>query len=72
MKGRRYLLAAAMIRRPDVLLLAEPTDHLDIELDCLAAGVSEAVRGDTDLCDSSRIRQELANRIIEVDRGSSL
>src|SRR5688572_1875163 len=67
---RRVLLAKALVGQPDLLLLDEPTDHLDIDaitwLEEFLAGYRGAVAFVTH---DRTFLQRLATRIVELDRG---
>src|SRR5699024_2765750 len=69
---RRVLLARALVSEPDVLLLGEPTNHLDIAAihwleEFLRAWPGALVFVTHD----RRFLRALANRIVEIDRGQA-
>ncbi|MEO8459637.1 MAG: ATP-binding cassette domain-containing protein [Dokdonella sp.] len=67
---RRVLLARALVAQPDVLLLEEPTNHLDIES---SAWLEDFLRGFAGsivfVTHDRRFLRALATRIVEIDRG---
>ena len=67
---RRVLLAQALVRKPDILLLAEPTNHLDIDAIAWLEGFLKQFEGSIVFVTHDRsFLRALATRIVEIDRG---
>jgi ATP-binding cassette subfamily F protein uup len=67
---RRVLLARALVGQPDLLLLEEPTNHLDIDTLRWLEGFVADYAGTVLFVTHDRVfLQALATRIVELDRG---
>jgi ATP-binding cassette subfamily F protein uup len=67
---RRVLLARALVGEPDLLLLDEPTKHLDIDTMRWLEGFLADYAGTVVFLTHDRVfLQSLATRIVELDRG---
>jgi ABC transport system ATP-binding/permease protein len=70
---KRVALAQALVRRPDVLLLAEPTNHLDLDSIEWLENLLLEFRGSVVLITHDRtFLDRVATRIVELDRGRLL
>lgn len=66
---RRVELARVLFQRPDTLLLDEPTNHLDIEAIEALEAVVNAGPAAIIITHDRRFLDQVATRIIELDRG---
>lgn len=67
---RRVLLARALAADPDILMLDEPTNHMDIDAIILLEELLSEFSGTFILVTHDRVLvQKLASRILEIDRG---
>ena len=67
---RRVLLAQALVRKPDILLLDELTNHLDIDAIAWLEGFLKQFEGSIVFVTHDRsFLRALATRIVEIDRG---
>lgn len=70
---RRTVLARALVSEPDILMLDEPTNHMDIGSIALMEEFLASYRGTVIIVTHDRVLvQKLATRIVEIDRGSLL
>ena len=67
---RRTMLGRALVRKPDILLLAEPTNHLDMDSIGWMEEFLSRFEGSILLVTHDRMfLRRLATRIVELDRG---
>ena len=67
---RRAFLAAALVRRPDLLVLDEPTNHLDVEaIEWLEDELSRYPGALVFVTHDRAFLRAIATRIVELDRG---
>ena len=68
---RRAFLAAALVRRPDLLVLDEPTNHLDVEaIEWLEDELSRYPGALLFVTHDRAFLRTIATRIVELDRGT--